>query len=305
MQLNLYHSVYQAYIHPSETAECDFAEFVSIAQDNQQELVAKENGMLFNLCSFVDNPEPPDAARFNPKLTPWPRETLVRRCKQNIREIYALMLDIDGTMTLDQAVAQWADYEFFIYSTHGNRADKEKFRLIVPLSQPLSAEDFDTRHDAMTETFAVDAASFTMSQAFYLPSYSRENRSIAFMHWNQTPEQYNAHALAQQALNLNRTEFTAPVAHTDVALSVLRTLQTGRDLHYADALPLAILCKGHGISSAEYCNLVDQIAAVDSQLRDDVDVARLYQQAYSAHMTRRKMITLMKRLNCNTWRWGE
>lgn len=305
MKVNLYRSIFQAYIHPSEIVDCDFGEFVQFAQSSQVELVTKESGMLFNLCSFVPNPEPPTAERFNPELTPWPRETLIRRCKQNIQEIYALLLDIDGTMTLDEAVAQWAQYEFFVYSTHGNSQAKEKFRLVVPLQQPLSAADFDARHDAMIQEFAVDGASFTMSQAFYLPAYSAANRDSAFMYWNQTAQRYNAHNLPAREIEHRVTEFVAPEAPTDVALSVLRTLETGRDLHYADALPLAVLCKGHGISAQQYCALVTNIAAPDSQLRGDVDVVRLYQQAYAAHMTRRKMITLMKRLNCNTWRWGE
>ena len=305
MQVNLYRSIFQAYIHPTEVVRCDFGEFVTFARESQCELESKESGMLFNLCSFVDTPEPPTADRFNPDLTPWPRDSLIRRCKQNIQEIYALMLDIDGTMTLDQAVAQWADYEFFVYSTWGNSRQKEKFRLIVPLAQPLTAADFDSRHEAMIAAFAVDGASFTMSQAFYLPAYSATNRDCAFVHWNQQPQRYNAHDLPTTEIHKNTTEFAVPEQHSDVALSILRTLQTGRDLHYSDALTLAVLCKGHGISSAEYCNLVNQIAAVDSQLRGDVDVARLYQQAYAAHMTRKRMITLMKRLNCNTWRWGE
>lgn len=305
MKVNLYRSIFQAYIHPSEVVECDFGEFVQFAQSSQCELETKESGMLFNLCSFVPTPEPPTAERFNPELTPWPRESLIRRCKQNIQEIYALLLDIDGTMTLDSAVAQWAQYEFFVYSTWGNSRAKEKFRLVVPLDKPLSAADFDSRHEAMTQEFAVDGASFTMSQAFYLPAYSAANRDCAFMHWNQTSQRYNAHALPAREIEHRVTEFVAPECASDVALSVLRTLETGRDLHYADALPLAVLCKGHGITAAQYCALVNNIAAPDSQLRGDVDVSRLYQQAYAAHMTRRRMITLMKRLNCNTWRWGE
>ena len=305
MQVNLYRSIFQAYIHPTEVVECDFGEFVAFARESQCELESKESGMLFNLCSFVDAPEPPSADRFNPDLTPWPRESLIRRCKQNIREISALMLDIDGTMTLDAAVTQWADWEFFVYSTWGNSPQKEKFRLIVPLAVPLTAADFDSRHDAMTAAFNVDGASFTMSQAFYLPAYSAANRDCAFMHWNQVGQRYNALNLPAREITQAHQDFAVPEQPSDMALSILRTLQTGRDLHYSDALTLAVLCKGHGITVAEYCNLVNQIAAADSQLRGDVDVARLYQQAYTAHMTRRRMITLMKRLNCNTWRWGE
>jgi hypothetical protein len=305
MKVNLYKSIFQAYIHPSEVVECTFPEFVEFMTKNQSELDVKESGMLFNLCSFVANPEPPTAERFNPALTPWPRESLIRRCKQNIQEIYALMLDIDGTMTLDQAVAQWADYEFFLYSTHGNTRTKEKFRLVVPLAVPLTADDFDSRHSAMIAAFNVDGASFTMSQAFYLPSYSAVNRDIAFVHWNKTAQRYNALDLPAEELQRNHSDFVAPEQRTESALSILRTLQTGSNLHYVDALPLAVLCKGHGITGEEYAALVEQIAAYDSQLRGDVDLGQLYKQAYAAHMTRKRMLALMKRINCNTWRWGE
>jgi hypothetical protein len=215
------------------------------------------------------------------------------------------LLDVDGTMTLDETVEKYCDYEFVVYSTHGNRTDKEKFRLILPIKTPMTLTEFDERHTSMVNNFNVDGASFTISQAFYLPSYSSENKNLAYIYHNKTDNRFDA--LELEATEIYQAIETVPFVQdgrANIKNGIYHTLMTGSDLHYVDALPLAILCKSKGLSVYEFKNIVNQIAHPNSDLRTKkVDLHKLYKQGYESNITDRKAIELMKRLNCNMWRF--
>lgn len=305
MKLNIYNSVWEAYIHPSEIADIEFKDFVELCESESRLLDYKEQGKLFNMCSYRTDSECPPEERFHAQATPWPRTELIRRCKRNVELIYCLLLDVDGTQTLEQAVERWVNWEFFAYSTFGNSRSKEKFRMVVPLARPMTLAEFDSRHASMIEEFGVDAASFTISQAFYFPSYSRENAEQRFTFWNQVGQRYNALDLAAVELNTNILKEVPTGDVTATAQAIYRTLLTGKNLRYADALPLATICKSNGITSDQYCALVRQIAGADSSLRtDDVYLPGMYQKGYMTHVTHEKIIALMRRLGCDMWRWA-
>ena len=80
MKINTYKSVREAYIHPDDIVDVTFEEFVEFATASQTSLEQKESGQLFNLCSFIDNPEAPSEDSFNPDSTPHNRIELIRRC---------------------------------------------------------------------------------------------------------------------------------------------------------------------------------------------------------------------------------
>ena len=263
-----------------------------------EELIEKTDGVLFNCCSWVKNFESPD----------WDEKgVFIRRCKNNVDKIYVLLLDIDGTQTLKQAIDIWQDYEFYIYSTFSHSTEKDKFRLILPLETPLTRLEFDERHDAMASEFNVDGASFTISQAFYLPSYNKENKSLAFTYWNKDKPRYDVMILEKQEINYNvNTEI--PNYSTDnphpLAIPIFNTLKTGSDLHVVDAMPLAILCKSKGLTLDQYKYLVSTMAASDSMLRTGgIDIENLYHRGFNSFMTDNKAIKLMQKLNCDMWRF--
>lgn len=302
INLSLYNSVMEAYVHRDDQVECSFPELVAFLTEMQKELTLKTDGMLFNCCKYKAGFESPNWIAAHETGN---REDYIRRCKDNVESISCLLLDIDGTMTLEQAVEQWANYEFLIYSTHGHSKGKAKFRLVVPLERAITKDEFIERHKSMCNEFQVDGASFTISQAFYLPSYSSTNKDIAFIHWNESEERYNALQLEKEDINYNVLVVDEQtLTKTPLTTSILKTLQTGRDLHYSDALALAVVCKAHGITSSDYQQLVSTIAAVESELRSNrVSVAGLYKDAFSTHVTHKKVEQLMRKLGCNMWRW--
>lgn len=308
MKINTYKSVREAYIHPSDIVDATFEEFVEFAIASQTCLDTKEDGQLFNLCSFIDAPEAPHEDSFNPESTPHERKELIRRCKANVREIYALLLDVDGNLSLAQAVEKWHAFEFFVYSTHGNSAAKEKFRLVMPLSTPMTRDAFDERHTSLCEFFGVDKASFTISQAFYWPSYSPANASIRFAHYNKGEVQFDAMLLPAETISRNTVAppVYAPGVKAPLAQQIYDTFLTGSNLRYADALTLAVICKSKGISEGDWRNLVQRISGLDSSLRSgEADLDNLWKDAYVGQIKNDTILKLMKTLACDMWRWRQ
>jgi len=256
-------------------------------------VVNKTDPMMFNLCSWIDNFESPEH-----------KAGFIRRCKPNVSQIYALLLDIDGTRTLEDAVTEFIDYEFLIYSTYSNSKTKEKFRLVLPLNTPLTRLEFDQRHDSMCDFFNVDRASFTISQAFYLPCYTKDNADCQFIEWNQSNKRYEALLLPVKEISTNIVEGPREGEIDPLAPSIYKTLLTGSGMRYADALPLAILCKSKGLNYDIYRDIINVISAHDSSLRNGLaDIDGMWNKAYTTYITYSKMITLMERLNCDMWRW--
>lgn len=295
MQVNYYKSIWAAYINPSDIVTCSFTEWVSDTINSSTELTDKGDGMLYNLCSFIDDYESPDGDETG----------LIRRCKSNVKELYALLLDIDGTMTLEQSLDVWSEYEFFAYSTFSNSLRKEKFRFVIPLKIPMTIKQFDERHDSMCDKFNVDHASFTISQAFYLPCFSSENKDIAWTHYNDTENRYDALNLPTKVISYNVCE--KPVVVTDGrSLSMYNTLITGRGLRYADALSVAMVCKSFGLGESEFRYIVSTIGAPDSSVRNGVaDLRKIWKDAYASHLRTQTIITLLRKLNCQMWRYAQ
>lgn len=293
MKFNLYKNINEAYIHPDVVVDCDFETIVTMLKDSQELVKDKTDPQMFNLCSWIDNFESPEH-----------KPGFIRRCKSNVAQIYALLLDIDGTRTLEDAVMEFIDYEFVIYSTYSNSRDKEKFRLILPLNTPLTRLEFDQRHDSMCDTFNVDRASFTISQAFYLPCYNKDNADLRFFEWNKTNQRYEALFLPVKEISTNIVVGPKEGEVDPLAPSIYKTLLTGSNMRYADALPLAILCKSKGLNYDIYRDIINTIAGSDSSLRTGLaDIDNMWNKAYHTYMTNDKMITLMERLNCDMWRW--
>jgi len=293
MKFNLFENINKAYIHPDVVQELSFDEFVSIMKESQCLVENKTDPMMFNLCSWIPDFESPEH-----------KPGFIRRCKDNVAQIYALLLDIDGTKTLEQAVTEYIDYEFLIYSTYGNSVSKEKFRLVLPLQTPLTRIEFDQRHDSMCDHFGVDRASFTISQAFYLPCYTEANKHLAFIEHNKSERRYEALLLPARVVDY--TEHTdVVVGEPDImAVLIFKTLLTGSNMRYADALPLACILKSKGFTRDDFKLLINNIAGADSSLRTGLaDVDKLWQEAYITHIRNDKIMSLMKRLHCDMWRW--
>lgn len=88
------------------------------------------------------------------------------------------------TFDLDQAPVDFvmdmqleASYAWAVYSTHKHTPDKPRYRLIVPLSRPVSPEEYEAIMRKLAEGIGLeymDSTTFQPSRLMYWPSYSRD-----------------------------------------------------------------------------------------------------------------------------------
>lgn len=111
---------------------------------------------------------------------------IVRRQQRNALQVELLILDYDGTLTLDEARERFKDYEYLGYTSYGHMKTPgtHKFRLIFPLSQPIPAHKTFNEYEMVVEHGAYydlsealiefapgcDPVITKTVQAYYLPS---------------------------------------------------------------------------------------------------------------------------------------
>jgi hypothetical protein len=250
----------------------------------------KEDAPMFNLAEFksVDDSFVERARRYHGKVVDgaFLRDAngaydeipdTVRRCKGNIKSISGIVLDVDEAMTMEQAMTMLEPVEFVLYTTFRHRPEKHKFRIVIPFSRPLLAEDISGRQQSIMQTFpGVDAASFTVSQSFYFHSgnvdpiaYHNKGEMIdPYVFQYQPPKIYTV-PTPQQPVSQVMTQDQA-AAYKEAVISSLRTCS---GLHYAGkgssnhaVLTLISLCRSVGCTFEEFDSLCQQIADPESQL---------------------------------------
>ena len=181
MRLSIFKSVKKAYV--ADVIDGDW-DAIASRLIQKHEAPSKDKVFLFNFCKFKDLPEAENGRRYHyingEKQTTYDYiPGTVRRCAHNIDEVYGVVLDFDGELSLEDAIAQFYDFDYVIYTTWRHTPEKHRFRMVIPFSQPLKAEDIAKRKDSMMEAFPwIDPASLNMSQSFYF--HSGENDCIAF-----------------------------------------------------------------------------------------------------------------------------
>jgi len=100
----------------------------------------------------------------------------------NIKSWWMLPVDIDGEMSIEEAVEKFRDYEYVLYTSHSHQSEKKPydcFRMFFPLSQPMGHEDFISRKKSMEEWVEhLDLSTLSSFRAFYLPSCPRSRQHL-------------------------------------------------------------------------------------------------------------------------------
>ena len=103
----------------------------------------------------------------------------VRRCKNNLVSISGIVLDYDKNQTIEQTIDELEGIEYVLYTTFRHTRENHRFRVVIPFSRPLLAEDVPGRQKDIKTMFPnVDNASFSVSQSFYF--HSGKEDSIAY-----------------------------------------------------------------------------------------------------------------------------
>lgn len=97
------------------------------------------------------------------------------RSHANVIAHYAVVLDIDDGITMDEVRSDLNDYEHLIYSSGGQGIKPgERFRVILPLKRPISADVYNEFSESLRKRFWYSDASFSKTlQIQYLPTYNK------------------------------------------------------------------------------------------------------------------------------------
>ncbi len=110
--------------------------------------------------------------------------TVVKRCANNVKDVYVLIVDIDDGMTVDEATEHFKDFEYFGYTSFGHNPKPEndedviegeeyveKFRLCFLLKSPVDKEEIISRKQSLFNWVgSADKTTFDRGRIFFTPS---------------------------------------------------------------------------------------------------------------------------------------
>lgn len=135
-------------------------------------------------CSWISNYEP---STHEGKAMIKNGETAIRRVKSNMKEQFILVLDIDGDgMSFDRFKRCFSKYfDFFMHtsSSHKVKAGGDRYRVLIPLKKPVTAQFLASRKHNLTEWFNSngrcdevvidDKSTFSATRLFFLAGGER------------------------------------------------------------------------------------------------------------------------------------
>ncbi|WP_296892366.1 DUF5906 domain-containing protein [Thiobacillus sp.] len=100
-----------------------------------------------------------------------------RRSQSNMDKAYLLVLDIDTGMMLDDVKSRIAGLEAAIHSSYSHTPEKPKWRVVMPLNEPIPANEIQKVFDHFQEKFdgLLDAScGHDPARLYYLPSCPKD-----------------------------------------------------------------------------------------------------------------------------------
>ena len=274
--LSIYESVSKAYI--ATTQECGLDELGDLLT-TYTHTDSKDNNLLFNLARFKTPEQGAEPARRYHYVGGERQETYtelpgtVRRCKQNLISIDGLVLDVDQQYSIEDIVQLLNGIHMIIYTTFRHTWEHNKFRVVIPFSQPLLAKDIPSRERSIMETFpGVDAASFSVSQSFYFHASNNDKEAFSCVVPGELIDPYQFEV--EEIVPFVPQEYTSTPVDDGYKKRVVEALLTCNGVHYdsqrgsrnGGALTLVTICRSVGMTFEEFDLLCQQICAQDSQL---------------------------------------
>lgn len=279
MIISTFKSIQRAYVDLS--LDMEWEEMVDLLT-HHYDVDSKKDVELYNMAHFKDvGPDTELGRRYHyidgeRQSTYDEIPNTVRRCKNNVISLSGIVLDVDNELTIEQTMTKLDGIEYVLYTTFNHTIDKHKFRVVIPFSKPLLAEDIDGRKDSIIKEFpGVDNASFTVSQSFYF--HSGKNDCITYHNKGIMVDPYDFQYREPEVFvphESTHTEFTDE-SMEQYKQAVINSLNTCSGMHYAGTgdnnlgvLTLVSICKSIGLDYNEFENICVKIADPSSALKD-------------------------------------
>lgn len=135
-----------------------------------------------------------------------------KRGRDNVERCYALVLDVDGTWTLDGAEEAFAGFYGLIHTSKSHTPTQHRFRVVLPLSRHVEAHEYDGLWRRMDDRWPgrLDGNAKDPSRFWYLPGVLDDESLFASIlldgspldpdEWLERPEPVEQHYSAPPRL---------------------------------------------------------------------------------------------------------
>lgn len=99
-----------------------------------------------------------------------------RRGSENVLHLSCVVLDYDSGLPIAEAAAAWQDYFHIVHTTWSHTPETPKYRLILPLAEPVRPADWRTVYEWAEDRAAgtVDPTGKSIGTTFALPTVADE-----------------------------------------------------------------------------------------------------------------------------------
>ncbi|MDT3334135.1 hypothetical protein Q4Q49_02405 [Shewanella sp. SP1S1-7] len=165
-------------------------------------------------------------------------------------------LDVDEEVSIEAVEADLKEYTYLLYTTFSHTPQKPKFRVILPLTTPLSFEQWNLRKDSMQKKFSyADAASFVYCQYMITPVVSTKNKS-SYVFKTNNGKLFDALEFSEKVIVKNQFNVTlAPESNDELVLGLLRYLPAEK-LNHNERYKLLGCMKAVGIDANTATQLI-------------------------------------------------
>tara|TARA_Y100000590_G_scaffold200145_2_gene227395 strand:+ start:7773 stop:8594 length:822 start_codon:yes stop_codon:yes gene_type:complete len=94
------------------------------------------------------------------------------RSAANVEWVTCCVWDYDDGTTVEDAIRPWLDWPFVFHTTHSHKPDHHKFRIILPLAEPIPGSKWKTVWSHLRDMceYPPDPKCVDPSRMYYLPS---------------------------------------------------------------------------------------------------------------------------------------
>ena len=141
---------------------------LTLTKNNKSQVVMSHP---FDLVDLIESPIEGVSKDDLPMFNAWERVGNERHSK-NLLNLHHIILDYDNDYTIEEFERKYNIFNYYLYTSSSHTIEHHKFRVIIPLSIPLSIVRYDefTRL-ALTMAFPKsDKTAFYKDHFFYIPS---------------------------------------------------------------------------------------------------------------------------------------
>jgi hypothetical protein len=182
---------------------------------------------------------------------------VVARLAENVKATTMLFFDFDGDTSISQAADIFKQYTYLGYTSYSHMSPskerKDCFRVIVPLAQPITAQQLVDRRKAIYAQFAgVDKSCFSLARSFYIPSTAPERKHLTQL-WKNDGELFDVLTYSP--------EVYIPPTHSPVVfreVSQNRIIESLKKIHLGfepDWFKVACTMAANGYTYEQFCEV--------------------------------------------------